>query len=274
MVSGNAGNGIQAYGSAASANVLLGNLIGTDLSGLHALGNAGDGVFVNGAPNNTVGGVTAGARNVIAANLVGVQLYGPAATGNVVQGDLIGTDVSGAPRLSNRYAIYVNNAPGNTVGGTGAAANVVVGDMPATTAPKPSAATVGASAARVTQITPILVGTRVTQLVIGVRGTLDADRRGREQLPTPFARREARGTRREIGRVRPGRIDRDPDAGDPGRRRRTAAPGAQSTPATRPARRGGQPARRRIRRRGGRRCLRPRPYRAGRRELAGTGPIT
>ena len=47
--------------------IIQGNLIGTTASGLAALGNAHRGIFINGAPGNTIGGTTPAARNVIAA---------------------------------------------------------------------------------------------------------------------------------------------------------------------------------------------------------------
>jgi len=42
-----------------------GNFIGTKLSGLQALPNNNEGVFILDAPNNTIGGTTPEARNVI-----------------------------------------------------------------------------------------------------------------------------------------------------------------------------------------------------------------
>lgn len=48
-------------------NLVEGNFIGTDLLGMAALGNSGDGVLV-GADNNTIGGTPSGSRNLISGN--------------------------------------------------------------------------------------------------------------------------------------------------------------------------------------------------------------
>jgi hypothetical protein len=79
------------------------------------------------------GGKSAAARNVISGHSgdgVGIQVAG--ATGNVVAGDYIGTDVTGGAPLGNVASGVLNNngAPGNTIGGTLAAARNVIPDDP------------------------------------------------------------------------------------------------------------------------------------------------
>ena len=54
---------------AGSANVVQGNFIGTDRTGLVALGNSGNGVDIVGSDHDTIGGTAAGAGNVISGNL-------------------------------------------------------------------------------------------------------------------------------------------------------------------------------------------------------------
>jgi parallel beta-helix repeat protein len=109
---------------------VLGNYIGTNASGSAALGNLWDGVEINYAPNNTIGGTAAGARNVISGNLGGgLAIYD--ATGNQVQGNYIGTDASGSAALGNALVgvLLNNDADGNTIGGTAAGArNVISGN--------------------------------------------------------------------------------------------------------------------------------------------------
>ena len=73
---------------------MLGNFIGTDVSGTYAVANA-EGVKIALAPGNTIGGSVAGAGNLISGNATGVDIFNPAATGNVVFGNLIGTDSTG-----------------------------------------------------------------------------------------------------------------------------------------------------------------------------------
>ena len=114
-------------------NTIQGNYIGTDVTGTAALGNASYGVFIYAAPsNNTIGGTAAGAGNIISGNnWDGVKIYGQGggATGNLVQGNYIGTDVTGTASLGNSVGVVISNAPSNTVGGTAAGArNVISGN--------------------------------------------------------------------------------------------------------------------------------------------------
>ena len=100
VVSGNTGRdvmgGIMIYGSSATGNVVQGNFIGLDATGLLPMGNEGRGVAIHDASNNYVGGSLAGAGNLIAANrATGVRIWGGSSTGNVVQGNWIGINKLG-----------------------------------------------------------------------------------------------------------------------------------------------------------------------------------
>ena len=75
-----------------SGHTVQGNLIGTDVTGTLALGNTAVGVVFN-ASNNLIGGTTIDARNIISANGRGIDLFG--GSNNTVQGNFIGTDVTG-----------------------------------------------------------------------------------------------------------------------------------------------------------------------------------
>jgi titin len=114
----------------ASDNVVEGNYIGTDVTGTHALGKVNDGVLlINGAQFNTIGGTTALARNIISGNAgPGVALVGPGTKNNVVEGDYIGTDVTGAHALGNGASgVWISGgAQRNTIGGTTAGARDVI----------------------------------------------------------------------------------------------------------------------------------------------------
>ena len=85
----------------ATGNLVAGNFIGTDVTGTVALGNGADGVVIDtSASGNTIGGTTAAARNIISANAdAGVEIHG--ANDNLVEGDYIGTDVTGTVALGN-----------------------------------------------------------------------------------------------------------------------------------------------------------------------------
>jgi parallel beta-helix repeat protein len=113
LISGNAG-GVAVSGS---GNLLQGNRIGTDVTGTLALGNDGGGVGIGGE-NNTVGGNVAGAGNLISGNKqIGLSLYS-LHSGTVVQGNLIGTDITGTHALGNDTGVRLAQ-PDTTLGGTG-----------------------------------------------------------------------------------------------------------------------------------------------------------
>ncbi len=113
--------GVEINGSSSTGNLVEGNFIGIDESGAADRGNSSEGVLIEGAPGNTVGGTTAAARNVISANLWGIDVDGSAATGNIVEGNYIGTDATGILPLGNEVygIIFSTNASNNTIGGTG-----------------------------------------------------------------------------------------------------------------------------------------------------------
>ena len=71
-------------------NVIVGNYIGTDVTGTVALANDGDGVILeNGANNNTIGG--SGAGNLISGNLGrGIEVFGSGTNNNVIAGNSVG----------------------------------------------------------------------------------------------------------------------------------------------------------------------------------------
>ena len=122
-------------------NVVAGNKIGTDATGTIALGNSANGIEIDADADNTIGGSTVGAGNVISANGgYGVWLTQEGTNGNVVEGNLIGTDITGTAALGNaRSGVQIDlGAASNTIGGSTAAAGnlisnnngpgVVVGD--------------------------------------------------------------------------------------------------------------------------------------------------
>ena len=117
VISGNDIDGVLIFGG--SNNQVLGNDIGTDVSGTHNLGNAYTGIRIEGS-NNTIGGTVSGAGNVVSGN----KQYGVFVTngspGNVIQGNKIGTDVSGKVAIGNvGYGVLLATSVYNDmVGGT------------------------------------------------------------------------------------------------------------------------------------------------------------
>ena len=114
LISGNTYSGIELGNY--NGTVIQGNFIGTDITGTSGIGNNGSAaVDLRSGRGNTVGGTVAGARNVISANVGGIFL---AVNDSIVQGNLIGTDVTGTRDLGNFTAGVVVNGTNNTVGGT------------------------------------------------------------------------------------------------------------------------------------------------------------
>jgi hypothetical protein len=117
LISGNALFGVLLTGNGAN-NSIVGNRIGTDLSGTAAVANGLYGVYVTTA-DNQIGGRGAGDGNLISGNAAGVAITGSGATGNVVQGNWIGVAAGGSSALPNvKVGVTVANTTGNTVGGT------------------------------------------------------------------------------------------------------------------------------------------------------------
>ena len=138
VISGNSGSapnyicGINMGGAGTSNNLIEGNFIGTDKTGTVALGNAYDGISIGGgASSNTVGGTSAAARNIISANAAdGVEFY-VSGSGNVIEGNYIGTDVTGTHALGSQTTGIVDGttSSGNIIGGTTAGAgNLISGN--------------------------------------------------------------------------------------------------------------------------------------------------
>ncbi|MEZ2244083.1 MAG: S8 family serine peptidase, partial [Microcoleus sp.] len=100
-------------------NIIEGNFIGTDVTGTQDLGNLFSGISVWSA-NNIIGGTTVKARNIISGNdNDGVFIRGSNANNNLIQGNYIGSDVTGTKDLGNKYSgVAIWNATNNTVGGT------------------------------------------------------------------------------------------------------------------------------------------------------------
>ena len=120
IISGNTGRGIF-ISDAATANVVQSNFIGTNVSGTAAFGNRFEGVNITNASGNLLGGATLAARNIISGNggggASGVAIIGATAKNNAVQGNFIGTNVTGTAAVPNvREGVFIN-AVGNTVGG-------------------------------------------------------------------------------------------------------------------------------------------------------------
>ena len=72
VISGNL-VGVEINGSSSTGNLVEGNFIGIDKAGRPTGATPSEGVLIEGASDNTVGGTTAAARNVISANFWGIN---------------------------------------------------------------------------------------------------------------------------------------------------------------------------------------------------------
>jgi parallel beta-helix repeat protein len=133
LISGNAQNGITLTGSMATRNQVQGNRVGTDRSGMVALGNTRAGILINtGAHDNFIGGIGdlggglpqfTGNANLISGNgLSGVEIEGSKTSDNLVGANLIGTTADGLKLLGNGQGnrpgtagVLIDNAPSNSL---------------------------------------------------------------------------------------------------------------------------------------------------------------
>jgi parallel beta-helix repeat protein len=119
LISGNGLYGIITY--LGLHIVIQGNTIGTDVTGTHALGNGRHGVFLQTTARSLIGGTAAGAGNLISGNGGdGIRIAGSGSADILVQGNDIGTDVTGTQPLGNAGdGVHVDNMHNgiNAIGG-------------------------------------------------------------------------------------------------------------------------------------------------------------
>ncbi|HEU4767608.1 MAG TPA: Calx-beta domain-containing protein, partial [Pyrinomonadaceae bacterium] len=123
IISGNTSSGVEISGN---GNVVQGNYIGTNAAGTAQLANGSGVTIANAASeNNVIGGTAAGAGNLISGNQLGVANNG---TGTTIQGNLIGTDVTGTKKIPNFTGVQALG-PNMLVGGlTPGARNIISGN--------------------------------------------------------------------------------------------------------------------------------------------------
>jgi len=101
-------------------NVVIGNQIGTNITGTAAIGNYDVGVLLaNGAQRNRIGGATPLERNLVSGNTqAGIKIVGAEAMNNRITGNYVGTDASGMLALGNQRGAGIEIwSPNNIIGG-------------------------------------------------------------------------------------------------------------------------------------------------------------
>lgn len=125
IVAGNGLHGVRISTGAPSEVFVQGNVIGLATDGATPVGNGGDGILVDNPWESTyVGGATSGARNVVSSNGgAGIKVNG--SNDVFIEGNYVGTDVSGnLPRGNTGFGIVTGNS--GRVGGTAAGSGNVV----------------------------------------------------------------------------------------------------------------------------------------------------
>jgi FG-GAP-like repeat len=140
LISGNAsGAGILISGN---NNIIQGNYIGTDITGMIAMSNNGEGILIestggSSAANNLIGGSAPGAGNLISTNRRDeISISGSGANGNTIKGNLIGTNILGTARIPSPSGVLIGglgisiiDGSNNIVGGTDSnSKNVISGN--------------------------------------------------------------------------------------------------------------------------------------------------
>jgi hypothetical protein len=125
VISGNGASGVALSGSV--NNQVQGNFIGTDATGTAPLMNS-NGILINVANSNLIGGTAAGAGNLISGNLsAGIQIQN-GSTSNQVQGNLIGVNASASGALGNAGSgiTILTSSSNNTLGGVATGAGNII----------------------------------------------------------------------------------------------------------------------------------------------------
>ena len=129
LISASERNGVTIFGAFATGNSVWGNLIGTDATGTVAIPNTTDGVRIDGASGNFIGGSTPVRSNLISGNSGnGITIVSDGGDQNIIQGNLIGVASGTLTALPNGGdGVFIGDgAAQNQIGGIDASSwNVI-----------------------------------------------------------------------------------------------------------------------------------------------------
>jgi len=123
VISGNGANGVEIWSPSCSNcnNQFIGNIIGLDATGTLDLGNGATGIVLLDSHGNTIGGNTSNHRNIISGNgNSGISLSANNSDFNTIQGNYIGTDITGTLDLGNDQdgINFFSGPQNNQIGGS------------------------------------------------------------------------------------------------------------------------------------------------------------
>jgi Calx-beta domain-containing protein len=119
------GSGIGVFTANSGGGSILGNYIGTDITGTQAIANKVGISIESNIKDTKIGGTTVSERNLISGNTTGIQLRFNNA---IVKGNFIGTDVNGTNALPNSATgiSVTNTSADNVIGGAEPGAGNVI----------------------------------------------------------------------------------------------------------------------------------------------------
>ena len=131
VISGTSSAGIE-IDAFSQTTLVIGNAIGTNAGGTAAVPNGTGVLAVDHSGSATIGGTTSGTANLISGNSsAGIEITGVFAAADAVEGNLIGTDVTGSLAIPNASGVEIDTgASESTVGGSvSGAGNLISGNL-------------------------------------------------------------------------------------------------------------------------------------------------
>ncbi|MGC8886351.1 MAG: beta strand repeat-containing protein [Verrucomicrobiia bacterium] len=115
IISGNGQNGITINNPLSERNIVVGNKIGTDITGIYKLGNKGNGIAIIGR-SNIIGAASFPANLISGNTLNGIYISSTNSYGNIIQCNIIGLNLAGTASLNNGVSgVLIEDAPSNII---------------------------------------------------------------------------------------------------------------------------------------------------------------